>query len=246
MEIFQRWPERFGISLYGGGGPEPAWWQPIADALNSSGNTGFLWLYDEGTGATTGQPVASWMDVTGTIAWAQAGASSIRPQLDVNGLVWDGIDDRMNGPSEVSVILSNLTWSVGIGVQSNLPSGTRFYWSITDNSVSNIAGLTTLHRMAFAPSATIFTSASESGPLSIWTVRDDLGFDRRLSTAESTRAIAAYPVSLNTPTLGARRSPTSGLFFQGSISWVMMTTRKLTSSDMLAIETILNSNGYPT
>ena len=223
-----------------------AWYAPIVAILTSGGATGYLWLHEVGIASAVGQPVQTWEDTSGAALWEQPGVSSLRPLRGATEIVFDGIDDRLNGGAPAAAILSSVTWSVGAGARVNLPSGTRFYWSITDASVNNIAGLTAVHRLAFVPSATIFASASEVGPLSVWTTRAADTFHRRLSTVESAAANAAYPVSLNTSTLGARRTTSAGLFFQGSLAWFAMTTRTLSSADMLAIETILAANGYPT
>lgn len=228
------------------GGTPAAWYAPIVAILTSGGATGYLWLHEVGIPNAVGQPVEAWEDTTGALAWVQAGASSLRPLRAATEITFDGIDDRMNGEAGISSVLSGATWTMAAGARTNTASGTRFYWTITDGSVSNIMGLTAVHRLSFVPAATLFASATSAGPLSVWVTRAGDDFTRRLSAVESLGTNATYPVTLNLPTLGARRTTSTGLFFQGSLAWVALTTRTLSSADMLAIETILAANGYPT
>ena len=106
------WPlDPFGARLgrWGGapsGSAAPAWWQPILDILTSGGATGYLWLQDEGIATPVGQGVAEWLDVTGAAVWEQPGASSLRPILQAGGLVFDGIDDRLNDASSLATLLT--------------------------------------------------------------------------------------------------------------------------------------------
>lgn len=67
--------------------------QPIVDIVGPLG--GYLWHHTRGIAVANEQPVETWLDVTNTVAWEQPGVSSLRPIRKAQGVLFDGLDDRM-------------------------------------------------------------------------------------------------------------------------------------------------------
>ena len=244
----------FGASLGRWGGapsgsaPAPAWWQPIVDILTSGGATGYLWIKDEGIATPVGQGVAEWLDVTGAAEWEQPGASSLRPILQAGGLVFDGIDDRMGDGSSLVTLLTGSAWSVGCGYAAITP-GTTVWWAATDGTTTNLYNPTTsnsrLSVFGGGGSDALFGVNVPAAPGSVWYGRNGTGWSRRLSGTETTAISARAPAGLNNLTLGARRSPSAGVFLTGTVAWFTITNRVLNSTERDAIATLLAANGYP-
>lgn len=227
------------------GGPSSQWYDPIVAILTSGGATGYLWLHETGIADAVGQPVVAWADTSGAASWEQPGVSSLRPIRQPNGLVFDGIDDRMNGTAGMAAILAGTGWSMALG-WTGLSGASRIFWSITDNSTTaRINPLTDTARLSFVPSASIFTITAPATSSSLWYTRNGTAYARRLAGVDESVISLASPVGLNTITLGARRTPSAGIFLPATVAWVALTTRAVSSSDMLAIETLLATNGYP-
>lgn len=255
MTTFQTGQRTLGPPIFKIGGPragsvppEPPtqWYDPIVAILTSGGATGYLWLHETGIAGAVGQPVAAWTDTSGAAIWEQPGVSSLRPILQASGLVFDGIDDRMNGAAGMASILAGSAWSMALGWSALSVGATRIFWSITDNATTaRINPLTNTARLSFVPSASIFTISAPATSSSLWYTRNGTAYARRLAGMDETTTSGASPVGLNTLTLGARRTPGAGIFLPAIVAWVALTTRTLSSADMLAIEDILTANGYP-
>lgn len=249
MTPFQIGGRALGPSIFEigrpGGGVATNWYDPIVAILTSGGATGYLWLHETGIASAVGQPVAAWADTSGAVAWEQPGVSSLRPIRASGGLILDGIDDRMNGTAGMAAILAGTGWSMALGWTA-LSGASRIFWAITDNSTTaRINPLTDTARLAFVPSASIFTISAPATSSSLWYTRNGTAYARRLAGMDETTTSWASPVGLNTLTLGARRTPGAGVFLPAIVAWVALTTRTLSSADMLAIEDILTANGYP-
>lgn len=242
----------FGAQLgrWGGapsGGVAPQWYDPIVETLTSGGATGYLWLRETGIATAVGQHVQDWEDVTGAVAWSQPGVSSLRPILQAGGLVFDGIDDRMNAAGFDSV-LTGSTWTMAVGVTAAVLSNSTLFWSITDNTLSNYIQVATNRRqLVFVPAASLFSLNSVTAPVSVWFSRSGANYVRRVAAVEESASSAtAYPSELNTLTLGARRSPSVAAPMNGTVAWVAVTTRALNTAERASINTLLAANGYPT
>ena len=241
----------FGAQLgrWGGapsGGVAPQWYDPIVAILTDGGATGYLWVKDLGIATAIGQPVSDWEDVTGAAIWEQPGVSSLRPILQAGGLVFDGIDDRLNAGAGLAALFTGSTWTMAVGWSAITAGVSRVYWGITDGSTSNLINpVTSTNRLGFVPAASLFASTAPSAASAAWYTRNGVNYTRRLNTLESTDTTAVYPVGLNNLTLGARRSPSASIFFQGTISWVILTSRALNTTERADISTLLSSNGYP-
>lgn len=227
--------------------PAPEWWQPIVNTLNASGGTGYLWLHGEGIETAVGDPVAEWHDVTDAVEWVQPGASSIRPTRGAAAISFDGIDDRLNDGSSLVSLLTGSTWSVGCGYTSITPA-TSVWWAATDGSTTNLYNPTTsnarLSVFGGGGSDNLFGVNTPTAPGSVWYARDGSNWARRLSGTETTAINSRTPSGLNSLTLGARRSPSAGVFLTGAVSWFALTNRSLTSTERADIATLLAANGY--
>ena len=234
-----------------GGAPPALWYQSILDTLAAAGG-GYLWLHEVGIDTAVEQPVASWEDVTAAIAWEQAGASSLRPLRKSDGLLFDGIDDRLNGPADVTTWLARVSgpYTVGVGAVTATSNATSVYWAATSGSTASIVNLTTQSVLSRAGGSTLFSGAVvDTGPLSSWVTIAGSGSNlgkRRVSTAETLGTYGTQLAGIVNSTLGARRTTSASLFLNGKIAWAIVCPVALSSTDMLAIETTLAANGYPT
>ena len=235
----------------GGAAPPAPWYQSILDTLAAAGG-GNLWLHEVGIDTAVEQPVATWDDVTGTIAWEQAGASSLRPLRKTDGLLFDGIDDRLNAPADVTTWLARASgpYTVGIGTVTALSNATTVYWAATSGSTASIVNLTTQNVLGRTGGSTLFSTAVvDTGPVSSWVAIAGSGSNlakRRISTAETLGSYGTQAAGIVNSTLGARRTTSASLFLNGKIAWAIVCPVALSSDDMLAIETTLAANGYPT
>lgn len=242
----------FGAQLgrWGGppsGGVAPQWYDPIVAVLTDGGATGYLWVKDLGITTAVGQPVSDWEDVTGAVAWSQPGASSLRPILQASGLVYDGIDDRLNAAGFDSA-LAGSTWTMAVGMVAQV-SGSTVYWAITDNTTTNLYNpVTSTQRLSVIATTAdnLFLSTTPAPPQSVWYTRNGTSYTRRLGATEASATSALSPAGLSVLTLGARRSPSAGVFLNGTIAWVAVTTRALNTTERANINSILAAQGYPT
>jgi hypothetical protein len=229
----------------------PAWYQPILDILDTAGG-GYLWLHEVGVDAAVEEPVALWEDVTGVRAFAQPGVTSIRPTRKSDGVLFDGIDDRMNEDAELPTWIARASgpWTVGVGSTIVTANSTTNWWASTNNNTTSIVQYFANNRLGRAGGATIFTTAvNDTGPLSTWIAIAGAGAGqslRRVSAAETTDTYGTQAAGILNFTLGARRTTIPGTFLSGRIAWVIVSPAALSSANMLAIENILAINGYPT
>lgn len=231
--------------------PVEIWYQPILDTLEAAGG-GYLWIHAEGIGEVAEQPVSSWLDVTGTLAWDQAGASSLRPLRKSDGLLFDGVDDRLNGPADVTTWLARASgpYTVGVGAVTAASNATSVYWAATSGSTTSIVNLNTQNVLGRVGGSTLFSTAVvDTGPVSSWITVAGSGSNlskRRVSTAETLGAYGTQTAGIVNSTLGARRTTSASLFLSGRVAWVIAAPVALSSAQMLEIETVLSANGYPT
>lgn len=241
----------WGGSPGGSTPPAPPWYQPILDVLTAAGG-GYLWLHGFGIDEPLEQPVAEWLDVTGAVAWDQMGASSLRPTRKADGLLFDGVDDRLNGSADVTGWLARASgpYTMGVGSVTNLSNATTVFWAATSGSTTSIVNLNTQNVLGRAGGSTLFsTPVVDTGPLSSWVTVAGSGANlskRRVSTAETLGAYGTQLAGIVNSTLGARRTTSPSLFLSGRLAWVVASPFALSSADMLAIETTLAANGYPT
>lgn len=243
-----------GLGRWGGapseGTPTPPWYQPILDTLAAAGG-GYLWLHGFGIDEPLEQPVAEWLDVTGAVAWDQMGASSLRPTRKSDGLLFDGVDDRLNGSADVTGWLARASgpYTMGIGSVTNLSNATTVFWAATSGSTASIVNLNTQQVLGRAGGSTLFSAVTDTGPLSTWITVAGGGANlakRRLSAVEVLGSYGTQLAGIVNSTLGARRTTSPSLFLSGRLAWVVASPVALSSAGMLAIETTLAANGYPT
>lgn len=239
----------FEIGRAGAGAPPPPapeWWEEATAILTPLG--GYLWVYSEGIAETVEQPVSSWLDVTGALAWDQSGASSLRPLLKADGILFDGVDDRLNGSATVAGWLARGTgpYTMGVGSLTNLSNTTSVFWAATSGSTSSIVNLNTQNVLGRAGGSTLFSAVTDTGPLSTWITVAGSGANqtkRRVSTTETLGSYGTQLAGIVNATLGARRTTSPSLFLSGRIQWVIAAPVALSSADMLALETILSAQG---
>lgn len=255
--LFQMGHRALGPSIFeigrpgGGAAPVPNWYDPIVAILNSGGATGYLWIHETGISEAVGQPVSSWEDTSGAAVWEQPGASSLRPIRAADGLTFDGIDDRLNGPAEVTGWIAQASgpYTMGVGVVTTLSNATSVYWGATNGGTGSIVNYTTQNVLGRAGGSTLFSTAvTDTGPLSSWVAVASGAANqakRRVSAAETLGTYGAQTAGIINSTLGARRTTSASLFMNGRLAWAIARNAALSSADMLAIEDILVANGYP-
>lgn len=240
---------RWGGAPGGSTPPAPPWYQPILDVLTAAGG-GYLWLHGFGVDEPLEQPVAEWLDVTGAVAWDQMGASSLRPTRKADGLLFDGVDDRLNGSADVTGWLARASgpYTMGVGSVTNLSNATSVFWAATSGSTASIVNLNTQQVLGRAGGSTLFSAVTDTGPLSTWITVAGGGANltkRRLSAVEVLGSYGTQLAGIVNSTLGARRTTSPSLFLSGRVAWVIACPVALSSADMLAIENTLAANGYP-
>ena len=241
-----------GLGRWGGApssGAPAAWWQPILDILDTAGG-GYLWLHEVGIDTAVEQPVALWEDVTGAQAFVQPGVSSIRPTRKAGALRFDGIDDRMNEDTELASWLARSAgpWTVGVGSPQVTPLSSDVWWGAAlTGAGSNLLQLSSNNQFGRVGGPAILTGADpRPGPVSAWVAVGGGDALRRVSATETAAAYGTQLTGINTFTLGGMRSGSPRNILLGDISWVIVSPAALSSANMLAIETVLAANGYPT
>lgn len=226
-------------------------WRPVLLILAAAGG-GHLWVHTEGISVANEQPVVAWFDVRGVRQWEQPGASSLRPTRKAGGLLFDGIDDRLNGDATITSWLSPSSgpYTMGLGVVTALSNATTVYWSATSGSTSSIVNLNTQNVLGRAGGSTLFSTAIvDTGPLSTWITVAGAGSNlakRRVSTSEALGSYGTQLAGIINSTLGARRTASPSLFLNGTVAWVVSGPAALSSVDMAAIEAVMTAQGMPT
>lgn len=242
-------PGLLRLSMAAAAAAPPMWYDPIVATLTAGGAQGHLWLHDHGVSVAVGAPVAYWLSTDGEASWEQPGASSLCPLLQADGLAFDGIDDRQLAGASTDTLLAGSTWTFALGAPSAVASASRAYWATTDGSTSNRYNAVTnndLGASAAGSGVSLFGAATASPPMGVWFSRSGATYVRRLGAVYSVGSWPSSPTGLQLLTLGARRAPSAGVFYSGKISWVLLTTRALNTTEMGDIASILAANGYPT
>ena len=260
-------PFSAGLGRWGGApssGVAPAWWQPIADLVGA----GFITVYTEGVEtADPGAQVTAWDDVRGTPVWSPTGAISTRPALAANGVVLDGIDDRLEADEFAPITDGAYTLILGFDDPNNTVAAPRtLACTSTATTASGGLGLdhvnysnpaspaATRQRYYLSDNATTATagltalSVIGAGPydLAFRTAAPGGGSEavRLLSTPTSV-ATATRPAGVlahTLLTLGARRygaSPTLGQYWQGRVRYAILADSLLDNTALSAIRTAL-------
>lgn len=121
--------QRYGVSARAFGAAPPVaggapWYTPITDELGVNGR---LCVYNEQVTTATLSQVTAWADVRGIPVWTQPGASSLRPLLVADALLFDGVDDRLLADSHASLLAGAHTILIG--------------WSDVDNASTSVRSL---------------------------------------------------------------------------------------------------------
>ena len=267
----------FGASLgrWGGapsGAAVPAWWQPIVDLVGA----GFVTVYTEGveTSGAGGAQVDSWADVRGGVVWAQSGAGSTRPTLEGDGIVLDGIDDRLEADEFAPIFNSAHTLLVGFDDPNDTVTATRTLGgaatATTTSGVlgqeyvnySNPASPSASRQRYFLSDSATAVAASLAGLSTLGAGPYDLAFRTAApgGGAEVVRLLAT-PTSVSTATrpagvlshalltLGARRygaTPLLGQYWQGRVRYAILADSLLSDEDLTTIRTALVAQGLIT
>ena len=263
----------FGARLgrWGGapsGSAAPAWWQPIADLVGD----GFITVYTEGVEtADPGAQVVSWDDVRGGVVWAQTGAGSTRPALAANGIVLDGIDDRLEADEYAPICDGAYTLIIGFDDPNNTVTAPRTLESCAtattlsggpglDQVVYSNPSVTSATRMRFYLSdnstsgiaSLVSLGALGAGPydLAFRTAAPGGGaevmhlLETPTSVVTTTRPAGVLAHALLT--LGARRygtSPTINQYWQGRVRYAILADTLLDNAALTTIRTALVAQG---
>ena len=266
----------FGASLgrWGGassGAAAPAWWQPIADLVGA----GFITVYTEGVAASGagGAQVDSWADVRGGVVWAQTGAGSTRPTLEANGIVLDGIDDRLEADEFASIFDSAYTLLVGFDDPENTTTTTRCLLSTSQPDGSSTARqtvfpysrpgdpLTTRQQYRIVDTAGVAVSltslsALAAGPYDLVARVGAPGASfsvAQIATPGTSIGSATRPnneaSAYTLLTLGARRTgatPTLAQYWQGRVRYAILADSLLSDTALATIRAALLTQGLIT
>lgn len=264
----------FGATLgRWGGAPSsgPAWYQPIADLVG----TGFVTVYTSGVEtADPGAQVVSWDDVRGGVVWAQTGAGSTRPALAANGIVLDGIDDRLEADEFAAIFNGAHTWIIGFDDTNDTVAATRTLGgAATSTTISSVLGqeyinysnpsLPSASRQRYflsdnataVASSLVGLSAVGAGPydLAFRTAAPGGGAEvmRMLATptSVSTATRPAGTLSHALLTLGARRyggGPILGQYWQGRVRYAILADSLLNDAALITIRNTLFTQGLIT
>lgn len=264
-----------GLGRWGGapsgGAPAPAWWQPIADLVGA----GFVTVYTEGveTSGAGGAQVDSWADVRGGVVWAQTGAGSTRPELAANGLILDGIDDRLEADDYAPIFDGAYTLLVGFNDPDDATTTTRCLISTSQPAGSSTARqtvfpysrpgdpLTTRQQYRIVDTAGVAVSLTSLSALAVGPY--DLVARVGAPGASFGVAQTATPgISIGSATrpnneasaytlltLGARRTgatPTLAQYWQGRVRYVILADSLLSNGELTTIRTALVAQGLVT
>jgi hypothetical protein len=266
----------FGASLgrWGGapsGAAVPAWYQPIADLVGD----GFITVYTEGvdTSGAGGAQVNSWADVRGGVVWAQTGAGSTRPTLEGDGIVLDGIDDRLEADEYASILDNAYTLLVGFDDPDDVTTTTRCLISTSQPDGSSTARqtvfpysrpgdpLTTRQQYRIVDTAGVAVSltslsALAAGPYDLvarvgapgasFGVAQIASPGTSIGSATRPSAEASAYTLL---TLGSRRTgatPTLAQYWEGRVRYVILADSILSDAEIATIRTALVAQGLVT
>ena len=266
----------FGASLgrWGGapsGAAVPAWWEPIADLVGD----GFITVYTEGvdTSGAGGAQVNSWADVRGGVVWAQTGAGSTRPTLDGDGLVLDGIDDRLEADEYASILDGAYTLLVGFDDPEDSTTTTRCLLSTSQPAGSSTARqtvfpysrpgdpLTTRQQLRIVDTAGVGVSltglsALAAGPYDLVARVGAPGASFGVAQLASPGTAVGSATRPNNEasaytllTLGARRTgatPSLAQYWQGRVRFAILADSILSDTDIATIRTALLTQGLIT
>jgi hypothetical protein len=247
--IGPRWFEIGRPDVGGGGPPAPAWYQPIVDLVGD----GFVCVYTEGVEtADPGAQVTAWADVRGTPVWAPTGATSTRPSLAANGLVLDGVDDRLEADEYASILDGAYTLILGFDAPEDSTTTTRCLLSASQPAGSSTARqtvlpysrpgdpLTTRQQLRIVDTAGVGVSliglsapGASFGVAQLATPGTSIG-----SAARPNNEASAYTLL----TLGARRTgptPTLAQYWQGRVRYAILADSLLDNTALATIRTAL-------
>lgn len=256
-------------SSYGDG--TTPWYQSILDVFTANSATGYIWSHDSGISTAVEQPVQTWSDVTNTVSLTQSGVSTLRPTRKSDGVMFDGVDDRMVSDTLAGLAEGSHTILLGFDNPDNITTSVRtvvayanalssgFLRQVIINYSNPSSPNATRQRYYLADAATTASvsnmdiSTIGAGPYDLAYRNVGLNGNARVDTLTSplvqSGLVVTRPANVETFTLftvGARRNgagPTTSQFWEGKIRYIVICNKYLSDLDLATCLSALQSRG---
>ena len=224
-----------------------------------------LWCRADAGVNENGSTVSGWEDMSGNGNDLAQATASAQPALEVGGLggrpelTFDGSNDVLTGPSLFGMLSANDEWTIALIVRDwtwgtainatwgtafargamSAPSGGGAYFGLVAGDSSN--GLCSGYYDGATPSEVAFPPAAGSqGAASVWvTVCDGTDLTCRINGAAGTANTGGGGLVSNATTLGLGTGSSSGDFWDGGISEVLIFDGVLSAQDLGMLEDYL-------
>ena len=224
-----------------------------------------VWVRADLGTTMNGATVSAWADYSGNGNDLAQATASAQPALEVGGLggrpelTFDGSSDVLTGPSLFGMLSANDEWTIALIVRDwtwgtainatwgtayargamSAPSGGGGYFGLVAGDSSN--GLCSGYYDGATPSEVAFPPAAGSqGAASVWvTVCDGTDLTCRINGAAGTANTGGGGLVSNATTLGLGTGSSSGDFWDGGISEVLIFDGVLSAQDLGMLEDYL-------